>query len=200
MQKVPDNGPPSKLTADRIPDLAGEDRSKPPQIKYRSRLTLFLIFAALVVITDQLTKLWMGANRPQIELLPGFLDLRYTENTGAIFGLLHNHTEAFIALGIAGVIVILVFLHYFPPATTLGVVSFALILSGAVGNLIDRIHTYPSSFVIDFVNIHWRKFFYWPAFNVADAALTVGILALIYYLCRSRAFGKAYERNDKPQH
>jgi signal peptidase II len=203
MQKVQDNGPPSKLAADRIPDSAGEDRPKPPQSKYRSRLTLFLIVAALAVVLDQLSKLWIRTNLPQtakIELLPGFLDLVHTENTGAIFGLFHSHTEIFVALGIAGVIVILVFLRYFFPATTLGVVSFALILSGALGNLIDRIHTYPSSFVIDFISIHWRKLFYWPAFNIADAALTVGILALIYYFYKSRVFGKAYERNDKPQH
>jgi signal peptidase II len=197
---VQDNGPPSKLVTSKITDFVGEDKSKPPQSKYRSRLTLLLIVAALVVILDQLSKLFISSNRPQVELLPGFLDLVYVENTGAIFGLFHNHTEIFVALGIAGVIVILVFLRYFFPATTLGVVSFALILSGALGNLIDRIRTYPSSFVIDFISIHWRKLFYWPAFNIADAALTVGIFALIYYFYKSRVFGKAYERNDRPQH
>jgi signal peptidase II len=196
---VPDNGPPGKLVPSKIPDLVCEDQSKVSPSKCRGRLRPFLIVAVLLVITDQLSKLWIGANRPQIELLPGFLDLRYTENHGAIFGLVHNHTEAFIGLGIAGVIVILLFLRYFPPATTLGVVSFALILSGAVGNLIDRIHTYPSSFVIDFISIHWLERFYWPAFNIADAALTVGIIALIYYFYKSRVFGKAYERNEKPQ-
>ena len=196
MQKVRDNRPPSKLTANRIPDSVGEDRSKATQSKSRSRLTLFLIVAALVVILDQLTKLFIYSNRPQVELVPGFLDLVYVENTGAIFGLFHNHTEVFIALGIAGVIVILVFLRYFPPATTLGVVSFALILSGAVGNFIDRMRL---GYAIDFVSIHVRELFYWPAFNIADAALTVGILMLIYYLYKSGVFRKAYERNDKPQ-
>jgi len=196
MQKVPDNGPPSRLAANRTPDFVGEHRSKPPQSKHRSRLTLFLIVAALVVILDQLTKLFINSNRPHVELLPGFLDLVYVQNTGAILGLFHNHTEVFIALGIAGVIAILVFLRYFFPATTLGVVSFALILSGAVGNFIDRMRL---GYVIDFVSMHVRDLFYWPAFNVADAALTVGILALIYYFYKSRVFGKAYERNDKPQ-
>ena len=199
MQKGQDNGSPSKLETSKIPDLVSEDKSEVSPGKYRGRLRLFLIVAALVVILDQLSKLWINVNRPQTELLPGFLDLVYVENTGAIFGLFHSHTEVFIALGIAGVIVILVFLRYFPPATTLGAVSFALILGGAVGNLIDRIHTYPSSFVIDFISIHWRKLFYWPAFNVADTALTVGILVLIYYFHKSRVFGKAYERNDEPQ-
>jgi signal peptidase II len=199
MQKGQDNESPSKLDTTSITDPVGEDKSKVSPDKYRGRLRLFLTVAALAVILDQLSKLCIKSNHPQVELLPGFLDLVYVENTGAIFGLFHNHTEVFIALGIAGVIAILVFLRYFFPATTLGVVSFALILSGAVGNLIDRIRTYPPSFVIDFVSIHWRDLFYWPAFNVADAALTVGILALIYYFYKSRVFGKEYERNEKPQ-
>lgn len=179
-----------------MPDVGREDQSKASAGEYRGKLTVFLIVALLVVILDQLSKLWINANRPQIELLPGFLDLVYVENTGAIFGFFHSHTEVFIALGIAGVTAILVFLRYFPPVTTMGVVSFALILSGAVGNLIDRIRF---GYVIDFVNIHVQELFYWPAFNVADTALTVGILALIYYFYRSGVFRKAHESNHKPQ-
>jgi len=193
---VQDNGSPGKTETSKTPDFVGEDKPKVTRGKSRDRLGLFLLVALLVVILDQLSKFWIDANRPQIELLPGFLDLRYTENTGAIFGLFHSHTAVFIGLGIAGVIVLLVFLHYFPPVTTLGVLSFALILGGAVGNLIDRIRL---GYVVDFVSLHLRDLFFWPAFNVADAALTVGILALIYYFYKSRVFGKAYERNNKPQ-
>ena len=182
---------PSKIT-----DFVSEDKSKVTPGKYRGRLRLFLIVAASVIILDQLSKLWINANRPQIELLPGFLDLRYVENTGAIFGLFSNHTELFIALGIAGVIVILVFLRYFSPATTVGMVSFALILSGAVGNLIDRIRL---GYVIDFISIHVQELFHWPAFNIADVALTVGIFTLIYYFYKSGVPRKAHERNYRPQ-
>jgi len=197
MQKVQDNGPPSKLVTSKITDSVGEDKStKVSPGKYRGRLKLFLIVAALVIIIDQLSKLWINANRPKIELLPGFFDLRYVENTGAIFGLFHNHTELFIALGIAGVIVILVFLYYFPPATTVGMVSFALILSGAVGNLIDRIRL---GYVIDFISIHVQELFHWPAFNIADAALVVGIFILIYYFYKSGVFRKTHERDHRPQ-
>jgi signal peptidase II len=196
MQKRQDNGFPSKLVTSKITDSVGEDKSKVSPGKYRGRLRLLLIVAALVVTLDQLSKLWINANRSQIELLPGFLYLRYTENTGAILGLFHNHTELFIALGIAGLVIILVFLYYFPPATTLGVLSFALILSGAVGNLIDRIRL---RHVIDFINLHVHELFHWPTFNVADAALTVGILMLIYYFYKSGVLRKAYERNRKPQ-
>jgi len=196
MQKGQDNGPPSKLVTSKITDFVGEDKSKVSPGKYRGRLRLFLIVAALVVTLDQLSKLWIDANRPQIELLPGFLDLVYFENTGAIFGLFHSHTELFIALGIAGSVIILVFLYYFPPTTTVGTLSFALILGGAVGNLIDRIRL---GYVIDFISIHVQELFRWPAFNIADAALTVGIFTLIYYFYKSEVFRKAYERNRKPQ-
>jgi signal peptidase II len=193
---VQDNGSPSKLVPSKITDFVGEDKSKVSPDKYRGRLRLLLIVAALMVTIDQLSKLWINANRPQIELLPGFLDLVYAENTGAIFGLFHSHTELFIALGIAASVIILVFLYYFPPATTVGIVSFALILGGAVGNLIDRIRL---GYVIDFISIHVQELFHWPAFNIADTALVVGIFALIYYFYKSGVFRKAHERNRKPQ-
>jgi signal peptidase II len=65
-----------------------------------------------------------------------------------------------------------------------------------VGNLIDRIH---HGYVIDFISFHVHELFHWPTFNVADAALTVGILMLIYYFYKSGIPRKAYERNHKPQ-
>jgi len=162
----------------------------------RGKIRLFLIVVALVVILDQLSKLWARANRPEIELLPGFLDLVYVENSGAIFGLFHNHTELFIVLGIVGSILILVFLYFFPPSTSIGMVPFALILGGAVGNLIDRIRF---GYVIDFIGIHLQERFYWPNFNVSDAALVVGIFALLYYFYKSGVFKKADECSHQPQ-
>lgn len=191
-----DNGSPGKLLPIRTPDSLPEDQSKVSPGKNKNRLAVFLIVALLVVILDQLSKLWIDANRPHTELLPGFLDLVYVENTGAIFGLLHTNIQVFIGLGIAASIAILVFLYYFRPATTLGTVSFALILSGAVGNLIDRIRL---GYVIDFVRLHLQDLFSWPAFNVADTALTVGLVTLIYYLYQSGVFRKADERRLKPQ-
>lgn len=196
MQKVQDNGSPSSSVPSKTTDFVREDKSEISPSKHRARLRLFLIVSGLVVVLDQLSKLWIDANRPQLELLPGFLDLVYFENTGAIFGLFHGHTQVFIALGIASVIAILVFLHYFPPATTVGVVSFALILGGALGNLIDRIHL---GYVVDFLRIHVQQIFFWPAFNVADAALTVGLFALVYYFYKYGLLRKAHERHLKAQ-
>ncbi len=193
MQKVQDNESPGNLVTSRITDFVGEDKSKVFSGKYRGKLRLFLIVIALVVTLDQLSKLWIDAYRPQIELLPGFLASVYVENSGAIFGLIANQTELLIALGITGSIIILVFIYYFPPATTVGMLSFALILSGAVGNLIDRIRL---GYVIDFLSI---QLFRWPAFNIADAATTVGIFTLIYSFYKSGVFGKAHERTHRLQ-
>ena len=193
MQKVQDNESPGNLVTSRITDFVGEDKSKVSSGKYRGKLRLFLIVAALVITLDQLSKLWIDAYRPQIELLPGFLASVYVENSGAIFGLIANQTELLIALGIAGSIIILVFIYYFPPATTVGMLSFALILSGAVGNLIDRIRL---GYVIDFLSI---QLFRWPAFNIADAATTVGIFTLIYSFYKSGVFRKAHERTHRFQ-
>ena len=178
----------------------GADKSKVSPGRHRGKLRLFLIVVALVVGLDQLSKLWVRVNSlqisPRIELLPGFLDLVYVENSGAIFGLLSSQPELVIALGIAGSLVILLFIHYFPPATTLGMLSFALIVGGQVGNLIDRIHL---GHVIDFIEIHFQELFSWPAFNIADAAITVGIFALIYFFHKWGMFRKAYEQNKQPK-
>jgi len=199
MQKVQDNESSSKLEVHKTTDFVGEDKSKVSPGRYKGKLRLFLIVVALVAVLDQLSKLWVRANLFQpdkIELVPGFLDLVHVENTGGIFGLLSSHTELLIALGIAGAVIILVFLYYFPPVNNVGVVSFALILGGVAGNLIDRIRL---SCVTDFISIHWLKHFYWPPFNIADAALVAGIFILIYYFYKSGVFRKAYERKHSPQ-
>jgi signal peptidase II len=174
----------------------GEDKSRVFLGEDRGKLRLFLVVAALVVTLDQLSKLWVRANSPRIELLPGFLDLVHVENYGSAFGLLANQTFLIITIGIASLLFILLFLHYLPPATTLGTLPIGLILGGAVGNLIDRLRF---GYVTDFIDIHLQSLFHWPAFNVADAAITVGILTLIYSFYKSGLFGKAYEHNRKPK-
>ena len=195
MQKEQDNGSPDQLEASKITDYVDEDKSKASPARHRRELGLLLVVAALVVALDQLSKLWIDANidanRPQIELLPGFLDLIYVKNQGSAFGLLASQTELLIALGIAGLVTILVFFHYFSPVKTVGVLSFAFILGGAVGNLIDRIRL---GYVIDFISVQLVR---WPPFNIADAGIAVGIFALICFFYKSGVFSKAYERSHR---
>jgi signal peptidase II len=196
MQRQQDNASPNESVNSKTADFASDDKSRVSSSKSRARLRLFLILAVLVVALDQLSKLWINATQPQTVLLPGYLDLVYVQNSGAIFGLFHSHVELFIGLSIAASVVILIFLYYFPPVTNLGAVSFALVLSGVVGNLIDRIRL---GYVIDFISFHVHEAFQWPAFNVADAALVVGVFTLVYYLYKWGTFRKAHEHGLKPQ-
>ena len=198
MQKVQDNGSPSKLEVRKITDFVGEDKSKVSPSKYRGKLRLFLIVATLVVILDQLSKLWIRTHLVLGEslLITDRLNLTYIGNTGSVFGLLANQTFLLITVGLASLLIILLFLRYLSPVTTLSMVSTGFILGGAVGNLIDR---FRFSYVTDFIDFRLWGSFHWPAFNIADAAIAVGVCTLIYYFYKSGVFRKAYERNDRPQ-
>ena len=154
----------------------------------------FLVVLTLVVVFDQLSKLWVRSNLPQIELIPGFLDLVYVENSGSAFGLLANQTFLLVTITIVSLIIIPLFFHYLSPSGTWGILSAALILSGAVGNLIDRLRF---GHVTDFIELHLKELFYWPAFNLADTAIVIGVITLIYSLYQSALFRKAYEHNHK---
>lgn len=131
---------------------------------------LYIYITLLIVILDQATKYL--ADRfispfDTLEILP-FLNLVHVRNKGAAFGILSNiGNTAFIFISLAAVIVIFIMLIKGKEDR----LSLSLILGGAVGNLIDRIFR---GFVVDFVDIFVGRY-HWPAFNVADSALTVGI-------------------------
>lgn len=138
---------------------------------------------ALVIIADQVTKAMVRANLPLGDnrtVIPGFLDLTHVQNTGAAFGLLNNVDFAYksvVMIVIAGVALLAIAAY----ATQLGFqdrlarFGLALILGGAFGNLIDRAVV---GHVVDFVDVYWRDIHFW-AFNVADAAITVGAVFVI---------------------
>jgi len=161
-------------------------------------LRLFLAIAVLVVALDQVGKLLVKTALSlgdQVQLIPGFLDLVLVKNYGAAFGILQGQTALIISISVVGLLIISVFLHHFPPTNTLGIAAFSLIMGGTVGNLVDRIR--PPHYVVDFIRVHLHPNFSWPAFNVADAAMTIGILALILYFYRAGLFRRAHERTDE---
>ncbi|HZX45017.1 MAG TPA: signal peptidase II [Candidatus Nanoarchaeia archaeon] len=136
---------------------------------------LFALIAFSLVILDQLTKLLVVRSiglHQKIDLIPNFLSFTYVQNTGAGFGILQgqNLLLAFIALIIIGLI-----LFYIKNilANRYYTICFALIFSGALGNLTDRIFR---GYVVDFVNLA-----IWPAFNVADSAISIGAVLLIIF-------------------
>jgi signal peptidase II len=147
------------------------------------RYGLMTLIVLTVLILDQLTKWFVtGAMRlhESISIIPDLFSLTYIRNSGAAFGILAGSHAGFrlvffgltsvLALALLGTIYVRL-----SPADWIGQVSVASIFGGAVGNLIDRIR---SGEVIDFLDFSLLGY-HWPAFNVADAAITVGVCFLI---------------------
>jgi signal peptidase II len=175
-----------------------KENSKLPLRDSIKKASLCLLVIALVSASDQLGKLWIRDHLALGESLSitDRLSFIYIGNTGSAFGLLANQTFLIIIISIAALLFILLFLRYLSPATTLSIVSIGLIMGGAVGNLIDRLRF---GYVTDFIYFRLWGNFHWPAFNIADAAITVGVFLLIYSFYRSGVFKKAYERDHGPQ-
>ena len=143
----------------------------------RNRSYLLLV---LVIVIDQLAKLAirqsLALNESEV-LIPEFLSLTYSTNTGAIFGMLRGMNTLLILVGLF-IVIWLIYYVYAETKSENTSYFFALIIGGAISNLIDRI-VYGS--VIDFIN-----FYFWPIFNIADSAITVGVIAIvIYYMKKS---------------
>ena len=140
----------------------------------------WLIIAATIVIGDQLSKLWISKllqTRESIRLTP-FLNLVLAHNKGAAFSFLASASgwQRYLFTGIS--IIAIIFILYFLRRNTsqkLFCWSLALILGGATGNLIDRLLY---GHVIDFIDFYVGTW-HWPAFNIADSAITIGAVLLI---------------------
>jgi len=151
-----------------------------------NRYVKLLIIAGMVCILDQATKVLVVATiavYDTIPVIPGFFNLTHIYNPGGAFGFLSRSTSelrhlfflvsSFAAMGL------IVFLYVkTPPNQRLLELSLALILGGAFGNIIDRIRI---GKVIDFLDVYIKNL-HWPAFNVADSAITIGICLFIYHL------------------
>jgi signal peptidase II len=152
------------------------------------RLPQFAIIAALVSI-DQLTK-WLIVRSIELHdyrpLVDGFLSISHVRNYGAAFGIfadadLPYQAALFAALSLAALSAIAVYAYRLPAEARLPQMALALILGGAVGNLIDRLRL---GYVVDFIHVYWKQH-QWPDFNVADSAITVGVSLLILAILRS---------------
>ena len=159
----------------------------------RRQIALLLVVVSLVVILDQLSKLWARNNAVRIAVLPGFLDFTYIRNYGSVFGILTNQTSLLIIITIVSLIFLLIFFYHYT-ATSLGTISIGLIIGGALGNLIDRLYL---TYVTEFIDIHLGDLFHWYTFNLADAAVVIGTFFFIYTLYRSGIFSKAHEHRNK---
>jgi signal peptidase II len=155
-------------------------------ILLRSKLTFFIPLAAGVLVLDQVTKavvsttLKMGESHP---VIPGFFNLTRVHNTGAAFGLLAGQasplrTGFFLVVSLVAMGVVLWMLYRLPPGQEVELVALSLILGGALGNVFDRVRL---GEVVDFIDVYYRSY-HWPAFNVADSAISIGVILLLYRL------------------
>jgi signal peptidase II len=148
----------------------------------RGRAASWLLLSALVILVDQLTKAYIVRHFLEFEfktILP-VLDITRMQNVGAAFSFLASASGwqrwLFIGLAVTVSIGITIWLLRMPRGThSLLAAGLALVLGGALGNVIDRIRL---GYVIDFIHFHWDRA-YFPAFNVADSAITVGAACLL---------------------
>ena len=144
---------------------------------------LFAICFVLVVVFDQLTKFWVVHHfilYESREIIPGFFNLTYLTNTGAAFGLFAGRPgwlRQFFFIGVAVLALSAIFFIHrrIKDISRWYTVSLALIGGGAVGNLLDRIRL---GSVVDFLDFFIGSH-HWPAFNVADSAITVGVAIIL---------------------
>jgi signal peptidase II len=139
--------------------------------------------AALIVLLDQVTKAIVRRRfelHDSIDVVPGFFSLTRVHNTGAAFGMLNDVDFPFkpvvlLLVASAALAGVALYAAMLPPAQWMARIGLAFILGGAAGNLIDRVTV---GYVVDFFDVFWRGWHFW-AFNVADAAITVGVSLMI---------------------
>ena len=144
----------------------------------------WLALSLLVVVLDQWSKAWVLSSLPEYQAVPvidGFWNWFRTYNTGAAFSFLSDASGwqqyLFVGLAVAISAVLGFWLAKTPRADWRSALPFALVIGGAVGNVIDRVQ---HGHVIDFVQWYWRDH-YWPAFNIADAAIVGGAIGIAVF-------------------
>lgn len=156
---------------------------------------IWLVLSALVIVLDQLTK-WVAVSElqlyQQVPIIDDLFSFTLAYNTGAAFSFLADASGwqrwLFAVIAVVVSIVLCVWLARLDRSKKLEGIALALILGGAIGNLYDRvIH----GKVTDFILVHWQQSWFFPAFNIADSAITVGAALLLFDMF----FGRKPEQN-----
>lgn len=139
--------------------------------------------AALIVAADQATKALLRSRLDlydSLTVIPGFMNLTRVHNTGAAFGLMNAvdfpfKTAVLALVAAAALAALALYASTLGPSQWLSRIGLTFVIGGAAGNLIDRL---AFGYVLDFVDVYWRGWHFWT-FNVADAAITVGVTLMI---------------------
>jgi len=143
-------------------------------------LQIIATIGLLVLVLDQASKAWARSGLTpghEVTVIPGWLWVRLASNTGATLGLGTGNNELFAVLSLVIVVAIAVLAMQGKVGGLLGIVALGAVAGGAVGNLVDRVRL---GYVTDFIEVHW-----WPTdFNLADAAIRLGVLLFLLALLR----------------
>jgi signal peptidase II len=160
---------------------------------------IFSVIALFVLILDQFTKFYFEHNYALGQfnvLIENHLYLTHVRNPGAAFGILADspwRLPFFLTVALIAVVGILWYLRTMPVTAKGMHLSLGLIFGGAIGNVIDRIRL---GEVVDFIGVHWYQY-HWPAFNVADSAISVGVAILLIVSLQEEL---ALRRQRKAEH
>ena len=152
------------------------------------KLAIFIPLLVVGLVLDQVTKVLVMLKLPmgsQVPLIPGLLNLVHIHNKGAAFGLFSGWSADFawvffvattaLVLGVLGYLLWRLPDDHWPAA-----LGYSLILTGALGNMIDRVRL---GEVVDFIDVYWGRY-HWPAFNVADSLVCLGTAILVWVIIR----------------
>jgi len=148
----------------------------------KSNYMIFAGISTLVLAIDQGTKSYISQSMDlysSIAVVDNFFSITYLRNRGAAFSLFANsgfRLPFFIMVALAALVCILCMLRKLSDQQKLTTVALSLIFSGALGNLIDRVRL---GEVTDFLDVYWRGR-HWPAFNIADSAICVGVVLVLF--------------------
>ena len=155
-------------------------KTQPEKMRNRA-FTVYLFMAIAVIMLDQSTKLWIVQHLPLHHSIPvsSVFSIVRAHNYGAAFGFLNNaggwQTLFFTTISVLVSVVLIIWLRQIATTQRQLSIALALVLGGAIGNLIDRLQY---QYVVDFLFFYYDKWQF-PAFNVADSAITIGAILLI---------------------
>jgi signal peptidase II len=154
-------------------------KSQPGSAAERKIIAWGAAIAAVLLVVDQITKILVERNfalGEHIQIIPGFFDLTYVTNKGAAWGILHGYGWLLLAIAIAVILVAVSTMRWLTEGWNERYLALFIVISGIIGNSIDRIWR---GEVVDFLDFYVNGW-HWPAFNIADSAICVGVC--VYFL------------------
>ncbi|PCJ21294.1 MAG: signal peptidase II [Candidatus Cloacimonadota bacterium] len=167
-------------------------RSIPKILKHNKRFVVFWV----TLISDFLLKIYFEKNfelGENVEVINGMFSLTLVYNTGAAFGIAKGFSWLFISMALITCAFILVYLALYKEEEPMVSWALVLILSGAIGNMIDRVTV---GYVVDYLYVYYHTFNWWPVFNLADIAIDIGVgLIILDIIMDIFGWGKKKEKN-----